>query len=56
MTTICCICQKTKSPNGWSKNTHPEGILSHGYCPLCYSKFLNKLAGYAKAKGNRQVA
>lgn len=44
MRTVCCVCQRTKSHNGWVK----QSVLrraddSHGYCPDCYRKTLEMI-------------
>ena len=38
MTTVCCVCHRTKSGKGWIKRRQAkdEERLSHGYCPTCY--------------------
>jgi len=47
MTTICCKCFKTKTENGWTKaDTKANAMLSHGYCPTCYSEAMKKIQNY----------
>ena len=47
MTTVCCICFKTKNNNAWqfqpnnrSIAPYDDELISHGYCPDCYKKQL----------------
>ncbi len=48
--TICCVCHKTKSLNGWVKQFVSQyKTLSHGYCPECYHMTMKKIqAGYVQ--------
>ena len=45
MTTVCCVCNKTKGVKGWIKRRKPsnEGRLSHGYCPDCYQQSMETM-------------
>lgn len=44
MVTVCCICQKTKTEQGWIALRHAqEEMLSHGYCPACAERVLEEL-------------
>ena len=47
MITICCVCRRTKSQQGWIEQFHSEHVeLSHGYCPRCYLQTIKKLADH----------
>lgn len=52
MLVICCVCRKTKNRNRWSKKVSGAGeSLSHGYCPQCYQKMIDKVnAFFAQAE------
>jgi hypothetical protein len=42
--TICCVCHKTKSLNGWLDIfVQQYKSLSHGYCPECFAKTMREL-------------
>ncbi|MBU0484977.1 MAG: hypothetical protein KKB30_10745 [Proteobacteria bacterium] len=44
METICCLCHKIKDEKGWSRQFVLKGKkLSHGYCPDCYRKTMEKV-------------
>ncbi len=44
MVTVCCVCQKTKTDDGWIHRRHAhEELLSHGYCPVCAERVLEEL-------------
>lgn len=45
MTTVCCVCHRTKSGKRWVKKEKPkdEGRTSHGYCPECYQATMERL-------------
>jgi len=45
MTTVCCVCQRTKSGKRWVKKqkAKDEGRTSHGYCPECYEATMARL-------------
>lgn len=48
MKTVCCVCHKTKSQNGWGwvkQSISQTRKLSHGYCPDCYRQTLQKIEG-----------
>ena len=42
--TICCVCHKTKSLDGWLNTfINRYKTLSHGYCPECFEKTMREL-------------
>ena len=44
MKTICCLCLKTKGQDGWEMQDHGQyKEFSHGYCPECYRKIMQKI-------------
>ena len=44
MVTICCVCQKTKTEDGWINQPQPlHELPSHGYCPICAQKALEEI-------------
>ncbi|MEW6594660.1 MAG: hypothetical protein AB1413_07305 [Thermodesulfobacteriota bacterium] len=45
MTTVCCVCHRTKSGKKWVKKrtTQDAGRMSHGYCPECYAATMERL-------------
>jgi len=47
MTTICCQCQRTKEGNNWKRKfVRGEQRISHGYCPKCYRKVIEKISSH----------
>lgn len=44
MTTVCCVCHRTKSGKSWMKKrkTKGEERVSHGYCPECYQATMER--------------
>lgn len=47
MQIICCVCQKTKSHKGWTKQAAgSRAPHSHGYCPQCYQQILEKVENF----------
>lgn len=45
MTTVCCVCHRTKGKRGWLKKQMSEGnsLMSHGYCPECYQATMDRI-------------
>lgn len=45
MTTVCCVCHRTKSGKRWVKKQKAENErrTSHGYCPECYEATMERL-------------
>lgn len=59
MQTVCCVCQKTKSQAGWiQEQASNKGRVSHGYCPDCFHRTMERAQGWLLAKngGNHGVA
>jgi len=57
MQIICCACQKTKSPSGWTKLTTRAGSqISHGYCPQCYKQMLKRIDNFSILNGYSKSA
>ncbi|MBI5094411.1 MAG: hypothetical protein HZB26_18490 [Candidatus Hydrogenedentes bacterium] len=39
MTIQCCMCHKIEVAGEWTQSaTTPNGLVSHTYCPVCYSR------------------
>lgn len=58
MTTICCVCHRTKSQVGWVKKrvSKRQHRLSHGYCPDCYRQTMEMIQlDYLQRRGRYAV-
>ncbi|MCK5340985.1 MAG: hypothetical protein KAJ60_07915 [Desulfobulbaceae bacterium] len=43
MKTVCCLCLKTKEPDGWKLYVPTrQETYSHGYCPECYQEVMKR--------------
>jgi len=46
MLTVCCVCKRTKKQETWDdysgESTHE--LVSHGYCPDCFSELMTELS------------
>ncbi|MFZ5774988.1 MAG: hypothetical protein ACOY3Z_05845 [Thermodesulfobacteriota bacterium] len=57
MQVVCCVCQKTKQPNGWKKIAPAPGEeVSHGYCPQCYGEFMRQVRRFFSASEGCKAA
>ena len=60
MRTVCCVCYKIKSEDGWVKQQKNRSRkLSHGYCPDCYRETMQRIERNCLAQGfaaNGQLA
>lgn len=59
MKTVCCVCHKTKTQTGWvQRQSGKEGKFSHGYCPDCFSRTMERAQGWllSKTAGNHGLA
>jgi hypothetical protein len=42
----CCVCQRVRTPEGWTEPESPKALrehVSHGYCPRCAAKALEEI-------------
>ena len=48
MEKMCCVCHRIKRVNGWVKVGKNMAVvkLSHGYCPACYRKTMQKVMDF----------
>ena len=49
MKTVCCVCHRVKTNEGWVlKGLKSAADVSHGYCPDCFHVTVEKfcLKGY----------
>lgn len=48
MEKVCCGCHRVKKQNGWVKMVKGQALakLSHGYCPECYRKAMQKVMDF----------
>lgn len=58
MTTVCCICNKTKKENSWEMMPIPyDRLVSHGYCPGCFDvvnkEIFNRV--FLKPMNNKEI-
>lgn len=55
--TICCVCHKTKSLNGWLEDFIQQyKSLSHGYCPECFEKTMRELDRKNSTRQDRKMS
>lgn len=42
----CCVCERVKTDRGWNyrfMSLEENNVFSHGYCPSCYRRAIDKL-------------
>lgn len=55
MVTVCCVCNKTRTSDGWVQCLLPEHEpASHGYCPVCNEEVLKELNRFITLNKARQ--
>lgn len=49
MVTVCCVCNKSKTNDGWiNTNIEESETLSHGYCPHCANQVRKEINEYKR--------
>ena len=57
MTTVCCVCGKSKNNNNWSYVTEDSDVIvSHGYCPICTDKALQEIREWSNSHSSIENA
>ena len=52
----CCVCGRREREGFWSRD-HSMGEqhwVSHGYCPVCYQEFMERLDRLFRARGKKK--
>ena len=46
MLTVCCVCKRAKKQEAWADCPGESGpeLISHGYCPECFSALMAELS------------
>ncbi|HBI16052.1 MAG TPA: hypothetical protein DDY20_11150 [Desulfobulbaceae bacterium] len=53
----CCVCGKRERKGLWSRDYCPgeQVRISHGYCPVCYAEFMDRLDLLFMVRGQKKI-